>query len=152
HTIRARLTAGLLNKAQRGELAKQLPTGLIRDTLGRVFKHPNEEVQTRLNLVFSTFLQVRSACQVVRFFNEGELLLPRSDRFGDRVWRKPTVPAILSILKNPAYAGAYVYGRTRTVPKASAPHERTVKPLPIEQWKIRIPDKYPAYISWATFE
>jgi DNA invertase Pin-like site-specific DNA recombinase len=152
HTIRARLTAGLLNKAQRGELARQLPIGLIRDTLGRVFKHPDQEVQRRLSLVFTTFLQLRSACRVVRFFNERELLLPRSDRFGDLVWRKPTVAAILLILKNPAYAGAYVYGRTRTVPKASAPHERTQKPLPIEEWKIRIPDKYPAYISWPTFE
>jgi DNA invertase Pin-like site-specific DNA recombinase len=30
HTIRARMTAGLLNKAERGDLALQLPTGLIR--------------------------------------------------------------------------------------------------------------------------
>src|SRR5262249_15988430 len=41
HTIRARLTAGLIEKAQRGELALQLPIGLIRDPLGRVFKHPD---------------------------------------------------------------------------------------------------------------
>src|ERR1700739_945727 len=49
HTLRARLTAGLLNKAQRGELAKPLPVGLVRDPLGRVFKHPDQEVQSRLN-------------------------------------------------------------------------------------------------------
>jgi len=30
HTIRARLSAGLLNKAARGELALQLPVGLVR--------------------------------------------------------------------------------------------------------------------------
>src|ERR1700680_1769456 len=42
HTLRARLTAGLLSKAQRGELAKPLPIGLIRDPLERVFKHPNQ--------------------------------------------------------------------------------------------------------------
>src|SRR5262245_32601342 len=124
HTLRARLTAGLLNKAQRGELAKQLPIGLIRDPLGRVIKHPDQEVQGRLSRVFSAFLEVRAACRVVRLFNERELLLPRSDCFGDLVWRKPTVSAILSILKNPAYAGAYVYGRTRTVPQAGAPHQR----------------------------
>src|SRR6187455_1183036 len=46
HTIRARLTAGLLNKAQRGELALTLPIGLVRDPLGRVFKHPDQEVQS----------------------------------------------------------------------------------------------------------
>jgi DNA invertase Pin-like site-specific DNA recombinase len=65
HTLRARLTAGLLNKAQRGELALPLPIGLVRDQLRRVFKHPNEEVQSRLDLVFATFLRLRSATQVV---------------------------------------------------------------------------------------
>jgi DNA invertase Pin-like site-specific DNA recombinase len=152
HTLRARLTAGLVNKAQRGELALTLPIGLVRDTLGRVLKHPDQEVQHRLELVFSSFLQVKAACQVVRFFNDRDLLLPRKDRFGDLVWRQPTVPAILGILKNPAYAGAFVYGRTRAVPRASAPHERVQKPLPMDQWKVCHRDKYPAYIDWATFE
>jgi len=152
HTLRARLTAGLLNKAQRGELANRLPIGLVRDPLGRVFKHPDQEVQDRLNLVFVTFLQVRAVCRVVSHFNAHQLLLPQRDRFGDLIWRQPTVPAILSILKNPAYAGAFVYGRTRSVPRAGAPHERTLKTLPMEEWKIRIPDKYPAYIDWPTFE
>ncbi len=152
HTIRARLTAGLLKKAQRGELALQLPIGLVRDVLGRVSKHPNQEVQGRLELLFTTFLQLKSACQVVRHFNEHDLLLPRRDHFGDLIWRKPTTPAVLSTLKNPAYAGAFVYGRTRTIPRGDASAERTQKPLPIEQWKIRIPDRYPAYINWATYE
>ena len=152
HTLKARLTAGLLNKAQRGDLALTLPVGLVRDPLGRVFKRPNQEVQSRLELVFTTFLQVKAACQVVRFLNEQDLLLPRRDHFGDLIWRKPTVPAILSVLKNPAYAGAFVYGRTRAVPRASAPHERVQKPLPMDQWKICHKDRYPAYIDWGTFE
>jgi DNA invertase Pin-like site-specific DNA recombinase len=151
HTLRARLTAGLLNKAQRGELALVLPVGLVRDPLQRVLKHPDQEVQRRLELVFTSFLQVKAACQVVRFFNDHDLLLPRKDRFGDLVWRQPTVPAILSILKNPAYAGAFVYGRTRAVPRANAPHQRVQKPLPMDQWKVCQRDKYPAYICWDTF-
>jgi DNA invertase Pin-like site-specific DNA recombinase len=152
HTLRARLTAGLVNKAQRGELALTLPVGLVRDTLGRVLKHPDREVQHRLELVFTSFLQVKAACRVVRFFNDRDLLLPRKDRFGDVVWRPPTVPAILGILKNPAYAGAFVYGRSRAVPRASAPHQRVQKPLPMDQWKVCHRDKYPAYIAWGTFE
>src|SRR5580704_3235555 len=96
HTLRARLTAGLLNKARRGELASSLPIGLVRDPLGRVAKHADREVQGRLDLVFTTFLQVKAACQVVRAFNDRDLLLPRRDRFGDLVWRRPTAPAILS--------------------------------------------------------
>src|SRR5437660_7510187 len=54
HTIRARLTAGLLNKAERGELALTLPVGLVRDALGKVHKDSNREIQDRLDLQFST--------------------------------------------------------------------------------------------------
>ena len=152
HTIRARLTAGILNKAERGELALMLPTGFVRDPSGVVCKHPNQEVQTRLMLVFETFLQVRSASKVLRGFNDQMLLLPRSDRFGDIVWRKPTVSAILSILKHPAYAGAFTYGRCQTIRTGPGPEQAKQKRLPIQQWRIVVKDKYPAYISWETYE
>src|SRR5262245_50176941 len=47
HTLKARLTAGLRNKAQRGELALTLPVGLVRDLAGRVVKHPDRAVRER---------------------------------------------------------------------------------------------------------
>src|SRR5215207_5486042 len=102
HTIRRRLTAGILSKAERGELALKLPIGLERDEHGLVHKDPNMEVQDRISLVFETFLRLRTASKVLRYFNESELLLPRRDRFGDVVWKKPTISSVLSILKNPA--------------------------------------------------
>jgi len=150
HMIRSRLTAGILNKAGRGELALTLPVGLIRDQTGSVRKDPNKEVQSRLELVFATFLKVKSAVKVMRFFNDQLLFIPRHDRFGDVVWKNPSVAAIIEILKNPAYAGAFVYGRTRTL---RPPGKRPVqKKLPMDEWRIRVNDKYPAYISWPTYE
>jgi DNA invertase Pin-like site-specific DNA recombinase len=151
HTLRGRLTAGLLNKAERGELALQLPVGLVRDVLGRVVKDPHQEVQDRLGLVFATFLEVRSASKVLQHFNAHDLLLPRRDRFGDIVWKKPTVAALLAILKNPAYAGAFVYGRSRTTVVGPSPVHKTQHRLPMDQWKIRVNDVYPAYVPWETF-
>jgi DNA invertase Pin-like site-specific DNA recombinase len=150
HTIRARMTAGLLNKAKRGELALQLPVGLVRQNDETVVKDPNREVQERLDLIFTTFLQRKAGARVLRFFNDHELLIPRRDRFGDLVWKKPSIASILAILKNPAYAGAFVYGRTRTTRDPSG--KVTIKRLPMEQWRICVKDKYPAYISWKTFE
>jgi len=150
HTLRARLTAGLLNKAQRGELALRLPMGLVRDEAGQVRQDPNREIQERIHLVFDSFLQLRSACKVLHFFNEQELCLPRRDRFGDLVWKNPTVAALLEVLKNPAYAGAFVYGRTRTT--HPAPGETRQKRLPISEWRICVKDKYPPYLGWETFE
>src|SRR4051794_28887671 len=136
HTIRARLTAGLLHKAQRGELALALPTGLVRDATGVVSKAPHLAVQHRIGLVFETFLRLRSASKVLQFFNDHTLLLPRCDRFGDLVWKPPTVAAILAILKNPAYAGAFVYGRSRCVSTNTACARSSVKRLPVEEWRI----------------
>ena len=152
HTLRARLTAGILHKAQRGELALTLPTGLVRDASGQVLKHPNLEVQSRLDLVFDTFLQRKSASKVVRFFKDRDLTIPRKDRHGDIRWRGATEAAVCSILKHPAYAGAYTYGRTRSTARQEAGTRNLQKPLPREQWKVCIRDKYPAYIAWETFE
>jgi DNA invertase Pin-like site-specific DNA recombinase len=151
HTIKARLTGGLLSKAQRGELALRLPVGLVRDTLGRVVKRPDREVESRIDLVFATFLRVRSLSKVVRAFNDQDLVVPRRDTFGDVVWRRPTVSSVGAILKNPAYAGSFVYGRTRS--ERTVPNGLSVqKPIPQSEWRIHIRDVYPPYIDWATYE
>jgi DNA invertase Pin-like site-specific DNA recombinase len=151
HTIKARLTAGLINKARRGELALILPVGLARDELGRVMKHPDREVQSRIALVFTSFLQLRSLAKVMQHLTAERLPLPRRDRFGDVAWRRATVSSVGAILRNPAYAGAFAYGRTRSV--RTAPGRPAVqKPLPVEQWRVLIRDHHPAYIDWDTFE
>ncbi len=152
HTIRVRMTAGLLNKAERGELALQLPIGLTRLPTGTVVKTPNREVQDRIELVFTTFLERRSASKVLEFFNLHNLLLPRRDRFGEIVWKQPAIASILAMLKNPAYAGAFVYGRTRTSTTGPLPTDKAFKRLSREEWKIKVNDVYPAYVSWETFE
>jgi DNA invertase Pin-like site-specific DNA recombinase len=149
HTLRDRLGAGLLNKARRGELAVGLPVGLMRDAAGQVQKHPNREVQERLSLVFELFGTRKSAAAVVRALRERNLDLPRRDRFGDVAWRTPSQAGVCSILKNPAYAGALVYGRTRCA--AGAGGARLRKPLPEQQWRVCIQEKYPAYISWQRY-
>jgi DNA invertase Pin-like site-specific DNA recombinase len=148
HTIRARMTAGILTKAQRGELALTLPVGFVREPHGRVVKDPNLEVHGRLRLVFDTSLQRRSASKGLRLFNAQGLTLPRRDRFGAVVWRQPPVSAILSILKHPAYAGAFTYGRTRTSRSGPGLPQARQQPLPQDEWTVCVKDKYPAYISW----
>ena len=66
--MRGRLTAGLLNKAERGELALHLPAGLTRDAGGAVVKDPDREVRDRIALVFTSFLEQGSVGKVMRIF------------------------------------------------------------------------------------
>ena len=150
HTMKARLTAGLIHKAERGALALQLPTGLVRNGPGKVHKIPNQEAQARLSLVFETFLPCRSARKVVEVCNTHDLLLPRRDRFGDLVWKAPRVAAVLSILKHPAYAGAFTSGRSRTLRREATQARPSITRLPQAQWRLGLPDVYPPDISWDT--
>lgn len=152
HTIRSRLTAGLLAKAERGELALTLPIGLSRDPSGVVVKDPDVEVQERLELVFRTFLKLRTVAKVMRMLNHRNLDLPRRDRHGDLRWTRATVAAVSTILQNPAYAGAFVYGRTRIRAAAAEGSWAMKVARPMEEWRIVVKDRYPSYIDWPTYE
>lgn len=153
HTIRGRLLAGVANKAQRGELALALPAGLVRLENGAVVKDPDLQVQELIALVFSSFLSFRSAAKVVRHFRCHSLCVPRCHRNDHTVLRPASLASVVAILRNPAYAGAFVYGKTRSVrskdPQRARPHQCR---RPQSQWRVLLKDRYPAYISWETFE
>lgn len=151
-TIRARMTAGILNKAQRGELALLLPVGLTRNSLEQVEKDPNREVQDSIQRVFDIFLRVKTIGQTLAYFNKHGLMMPCYDKFHQLYWRKPTTAALSKVLKNPALAGIFVYGKTRTSRIGPTATDKVTRKLPREQWKIVIPDKYPAYISTDIFD
>ena len=56
------------------------------------------------------------------------------------------------MLKNPAYAGSFVFGRSG-LNRASEINGRPLRtPLPIPDWRIVVKDKYPGYVSWEIFE
>jgi DNA invertase Pin-like site-specific DNA recombinase len=152
HTIRSRLTAGLLAKAERGELALTLPIGLLRDPSGIVVKDPDLAVQERLELVFEMFLKFGTIAKVMRVLNERGLDLPPRDHYGDPRWARATVASVASILKNPAYAGAFVYGRTRVHTPVREGAAKAKARRPIDEWRIVVKDRYPAYIDWPTYE
>ncbi|WP_425311712.1 recombinase family protein [Microvirga massiliensis] len=71
----------------------------------------------------------------------------------DVVWREATSARVRSILQNPAYAGAYVYGRRRQAPgqaRAGSCRPTTIK-VPIAEWEVCLPQAHPGYISWEEF-
>lgn len=78
--------------------------------------------------------------------------MPRYDKFNQLQSRKPTLATLSNVLKNPAYAGIFVYGKTRTSKIEPSAVDKVTRKLPSEQWKIVIPNKYPAYISTDLFK
>jgi DNA invertase Pin-like site-specific DNA recombinase len=153
HTLRGRLLAGVQNKARRGELAVQLPVGLVRWEGGRVVKNPDLHVQEMIALVFHTFFELRKTTGVTRRLRERELLLPIRHRNTDVVWKLPTMSSVTAILKNPAYAGAFTFGKKHSVRSGTHGEKRRSKTrlLPMEQWPVVVQQRYPSYVSWAEF-
>jgi hypothetical protein len=69
-------------------------------------------------------------------------------------WVEPTYHAVHTTLTHPAYAGAYVYGRTRKeryLDPGGALRQRSRR-LPRDQWEVLIPDHHPGFIDWDTYQ
>ena len=154
HLIRSRLQGGLRNKATRGELRMHLPVGLERDDEGRIVLSLDEQVRAAIAHVFVLWGRLGSARQIVaELIAEGQKL-PRR-RIGERRvrWTRATYGAVHDFLTNPAYAGCFVYGRTREEKRVAPDGHVRVKSVdvPLEQWAVCLPDHHPGYVSWEDY-
>src|SRR3954467_4996229 len=154
HLIRARLDGGLRNKAARGELRTSLPVGLDRDEDGRVVLCPDEQVRHAIERVFVLWRRLGSARQVVAELVAESQKLPRRTVGQRRArWTRARCGAVPALLPNPAYAGAFVCGRTRTQRRVDEHGEvkaRTVE-VPLEEWSVCLPEHHPGYVSWPDY-
>jgi DNA invertase Pin-like site-specific DNA recombinase len=150
HLIRARLDGGLRNKAQRGELELSLPVGLDRDEDGRIRLTADEQVRHAIGRVFELWRRIGSARQVVSVLRDENQRLPRRTVGSRRVrWAPATYGSVHALLTNPAYAGAFVFGRTsqkKFLNEQGRVRRRTID-LPIEQWSVCLPEHHPGYVS-----
>lgn len=151
HLIRARLDGGLRNKAQRGELRLALPVGLDRDEDDRIVLCPDEQVRHAIQRVFALWRQLGSARQVVIELIADNQQLPRRTVGQRRIrWVRASYGAVHDLLTNPAYAGTFVFGKTRQEKRLDAEGRVKVKTieLPIEEWSVCLPEHHPGYVSW----
>jgi DNA invertase Pin-like site-specific DNA recombinase len=156
HIIRARLEGGIRNKAARGELRRALPTGFVwGDEEGEVMFHPDESVRQMIRCVFERFAELGSARRVWLWMRSEGLSFPTQYNYQAAVrWGTPTYTAIHSILTNPIYAGAYVYGKIRheRILDEEGKIKRRVRKLPPSQWAVLIHEHHEGYIDRATYE
>jgi DNA invertase Pin-like site-specific DNA recombinase len=160
HVLRARLEGGIKNKAARGELRRGLPVGLIwGEAGGEICFHPDEAVTGVLRAAFDQFAVCGSVRATWLWLRAQQLRWPLQQAVylhgtpGEITWVEPTYHAVHTMLTHPAYAGAYVYGRTRDErylgPDGALRTRR--RKLPRDQWEVLIPDHHPGFIDWDTY-
>ena len=158
HNIHSRMLGGMKNKAQKGELRRQIPIGYVYDSNKKIVIDPDEEVQTAVHNVFTSFKSSGSAYGVVKYFMKNKLQFPKRVHggawAGKLVWGKLSHSRVLDILHNPSYAGMYVYGRyhdNKTVTPEGIYIHHIVR-LPQDQWSVCINGHHQGYITQETYE
>ena len=144
---------GRIAKARRGELAVPLPAGLVRRPSGEVVLDPDEQVRSVVRLVFGLFERLGTVGAVLGFLADNRIQLGVRLREGpgrgELAWRRPSRAGVTNMLRNPAYAGIYAYGRStldRRRRQPGRPFTGRVR-QPREQWAVFLPGVLPAYIG-----
>ncbi len=151
-----RMVSARWNKAARGELYTIPPAGYDIDELGGWIKSSDEGVMHAIKTVFEKFDELGSARQVFHWWCRQDLKYPVR-RLRSRIhpveWLIPKYAMFLRTLRNPIYAGTYVFGRTKTVrclDDNGIERKRHVQ-VDQNQWRVVIHDHHDAYISWQHF-
>ena len=154
HVLQARLKGGILHKASRAALKVPLPVGLLYAENQSVILDPDAQIQQAVRLLFATFKRTGSAWATVKYFREKALLFPRRVRSGPHAGELHWMPlqhnAVRKVLRNPRYAGAFCFGRTRSSKHPDG--SLHIQTLPQEQWLFLIREVHPGYISWEDYE
>jgi DNA invertase Pin-like site-specific DNA recombinase len=155
HWLTSRMNEAKRAAARRGELRVPLPVGLVRDDDGGVVIDPDEEVAAAISDVFAAFTATGSAYGVAGTF-AGRRFPRRAyggTWAGQLRWGRLTHARAAGILRNPAYAGAYVFGRRRSrqVVDPDGSVRSSVTELPRDQWEVLIPDHHQGYITWEAY-
>jgi DNA invertase Pin-like site-specific DNA recombinase len=152
-TMRNRLDRGRLNKAQRGEMFHGVPMGYVILPTGEVDFDADEQAREVVQLVFDKFEEIGSIYGVFHWLIRNDIRMPIRARTGVKKgqldWRRASIPTLAQVLRHPIYAGAYVYGRRPVDPKRKLSPAKDYRPwVPMDQWKVLLKDRLPAYISW----
>ena len=143
------------SKAKRGELRFRLPPGYLWNDQGGMDVDPDVRIVDTINLVFQKFRELGTARQVLTWLQQGGIQLPVLEQSGKRItWKSPRYGNVLDLLRNPLYAGAYVFGRTgvRTSIVDGRARKTVGHKKAKEAWSVLIRDHHPGYITWAEYE
>jgi DNA invertase Pin-like site-specific DNA recombinase len=129
-SFRERAYAALLQKARRGDLVRRVPIGYVKGPDDRIEKDPDARIQAPIDLIFRKFAELGSVRQVYFWLDQQQMQLPVArgpEEAREIVWQPARYHAVLSVLKNPLYAEAYAYGRSKTITRLEAGQKRVLR-------------------------
>jgi len=155
--IRSRMYEAARSKAKRGELKISAPIGYAWDRHVGLGLDPDRRLQEVIRLVFHKFRELGSARQVLLWMASQNIHFPYpSDgrTLTSFEWRPIRYRNIISILKNPFYAGVYAYGKSEkhTAIVDGRARKSYGHRKPMGTWEVFIQDHHEGYISWAEYE
>jgi len=155
--LRARMFEAARAKAHRGELRISVPIGYIWHREIGLGLDPDMRLQETIRLIFERFRKLGSARQVMLSLAADEVHFPRPSDGKKMVsfdWTSIRYRNVISVLKNPFYAGVYAYGKSEK--RTSLVEGRLRKTYkhrkPLDQWDVIVKEHHAAYIDWAEFE
>lgn len=155
--LRARMFEAARAKAQRGELRISVPIGYVWHREVGLGFDPDVRLQEAIRLIFARFRKLGSARQVFLSLAAEQVHFPRPSDGKKMVtfdWTPIRYRNVISVLKNPFYAGTYAYGKSekRTTLVEGRLRKSYGHGKPVEQWEVMLKDHHEAYIDGAEFE
>lgn len=155
--LKTRMLDAARSKARRGELRLSVPFGYIWHREAGLGLDPDLRLQEVIRLIFTRFGELGSARQVLLSMTADQIHFPRpSDegRMTSFTWLPIRYRNVISVLKNPFYAGVYVYGKSEK--RTSIVDGRAWRSYghskPVGTWEVFIKDHHEGYINWDEYE
>jgi DNA invertase Pin-like site-specific DNA recombinase len=158
HQIQQRMQASRLNRARRGEWLGQTPPGYVIGPDSKLQFDPDEQVQNVIRLILDQFAGLGSLSGLLRYLRQHHIELPyrvpAGPNRGQLLWHRPHRETLRNLVRRPAYAGAYTWGRRALDSKRQVPGHRGRGRVerPAEDCAVFLPNNHDAYITWEQFQ